>query len=123
MVNFNARFIPNLAPTAEPLRRLTRKDTPFVCGETEQQAFNKLKMDLVDAQTLRYFHMTAPTQVIADAGPVGLGAVLVQNQKGENRLISYASRSLTEVERRYLQTEKEALALIWACERFHLLYG
>ena len=79
-VKFNACFIPNLTSTAEPLRRLTRKDTSFVWGESEQQAFNKLKMDLVDAQTLGYFHGAAPTQVIADAGPVGLGAVLVQKQ-------------------------------------------
>ncbi|XP_014678136.1 PREDICTED: uncharacterized protein K02A2.6-like [Priapulus caudatus] len=37
--------------------------------------------------------------------------------------VSYASRSLTDVERRYSQTE-EALALVGACERFHAyLYG
>ena len=35
------------------------------------------------------------------------------------RIISYTSRSLTSTETRYSQTEKEALALIWACEKFH----
>ena len=30
------------------------------------------------------------------------------------------NRSLSEVERRYSQTEKEALALVWACERLHV---
>lgn len=55
---------------------------------------------------------------------MGLGAVLVQEHKGENRVICYASRGLSEVERRYSQTEREALGLVWACEKFHVyLYG
>ena len=56
--------------------------------------------------------------------PVGSGAVLVQEQREELRAISYASRSLSDTERRYSQTEKEALPIVWACERFHAhLYG
>ena len=52
------------------------------------------------------------------------GAVLVQEQGDEHRIINYESRSLSGVERRYSQTEKEALAIVWFCERFHAyLYG
>ena len=36
------------------------------------------------------------------------------------RVVSYASRNLTDIERRYSQTEKEALALLWTCERLDL---
>ena len=62
--------------------------------------------------------------MIADASTVGLGAVLVQEKNGVGRAVCYASRSLSSVERRYSQTAKEALALVWACERFNLyLYG
>ena len=57
---------------------------------------------------------------VANAGPTGIGAVLPQLQDGMWRVVSYASRNLTDVERRYSQTEKERLALVWACERFQL---
>ena len=36
-----------------------------------------------------------------------LGAVLLQFQEGEWRAVLYASRNLTEVDRRYAQTEKK----------------
>ena len=125
LVNFSARFIPNLASIAEPLHRLTRKQTPFVWGTEQQGAFDALKDSLANAETLAYFDSNAEeTKLITDASPVGLGAVLTQVQGGCERVVAYASRSLTDVERRYSQTEKEALGLVWGCERFHMyLYG
>ena len=80
---------------------------------------------MAEAGTLAYFNKNASTKVVADASPVGLGALmLMQNQNGAWVPICYASRSLTECERRYSQTEKEALALVWACERYHAyIYG
>lgn len=35
------------------------------------------------------------------------------------KVISFASKGLSEIERRYSQTEKESLALVWGVERFH----
>jgi transposase InsO family protein len=120
LVNYSCRFIPNLATKSEPLRRLTKKDEPFLWGKEQEEAFRELKAQLGDAKTLGYFDRHAETYVISDASPVGLGAVLVQKQGGENQVIAYASRSLTDVETRYSQTEKEALGLVWACEHFHM---
>ena len=118
------RFIPNLATVSEPLRRLTKSGTPFVFGGEQKKAFQELKERLACAVILGYFDKDAPTQVIADASPVGLGAVLTPKQKNGPRVICYASRSLTDTERRYSQTEKEALALVWACEKFNpYVYG
>ena len=124
LANYNARFIPNFASIAEPLRRLTKRGTKFVFGPEQRASFDELKKTLANAETLGYFDKDAKSRIIADASPVGLDAVLIQEQHGQPRVISYASRSLTNVEKRYSQTEKEALALVWACERFHVyLYG
>ena len=56
--------------------------------------------------------------MVADASPFGLGAILIKDQDDGPRVISYAARSLSDVESRYHQTEREALSLVWACEKF-----
>lgn len=80
----------------------------------------RLKELITSVDVLAYFRQDGRTRIITDASPTALGAVLAQQQGDKWQVISYASRSLTEVERRYSQTEKEALALGWACERFNL---
>ena len=46
--------------------------------------------------------------------------MLIQEKDGVSRAVCYASRSLSDVERRYSQTEKEALGVVWGFERFNL---
>lgn len=119
LVNYVGKFIPNLATITEPLRRLTRNDIQFIWNEEQQHAFDKLKRYMTKESTLGYYNVSDRTQIIADASPVGLGAVLIQFKQNEPRIISYASRSLNRTEQKYAQTEKEALALVYAVERFH----
>ena len=118
LVQFLSDYLPDLATVAEPLWRVTRKSQKFQFGKEQKEAFQKVKDIVSDAKTLAYFNLKYRTYVVADASPVGLGAVLIQEQDGQQRVISYASYSLSDVERRYSQTEKEALGLVWACERF-----
>lgn len=75
---------------------------------------------------MSYFYPERETNVIVDASPVSLGAILAQRDKTTNHtnIVTYASRALTPVEQRYSQMEREALAIVWSCEYFHLyLYG
>ena len=60
---------------------------------------------------------SAPTKISADASAYGLGAVLLQ-KFDTWKPVAFASRSMSETERRYAQIEKEALATTWACEKF-----
>ena len=69
---------------------------------------------------MAHYNLEAETELRVDASPVGLGAILMQSHGQEVRPVAYASRTLTEVERRYSQTKREALAVVWGCEKFHL---
>ena len=75
---------------------------------------------------ISYFDITNETQVLVDASPVGLSTILAQRkpETSRSKIIAYASRALTDTEARYSQTEKEALAIVWGVEHFHIyLYG
>ena len=120
MTNYVGRFIPNYATINEPLRALTKQNQPWEWTEKHEKAFDKLKQELASSTIIAYFDPNKETQLIVDASPVGLGALLTQNGK----VIAYASRALSDVEKRYSQTEREALAIVWSCEHFHLyLFG
>ena len=60
-----------------------------------------------------------------DASDIGLGAMLLQEFKGQCRLpIAYVSKKLLSRERNYSVVEKECLGIIWAVEKFRkCLYG
>ena len=120
MTNYVSRFIPNYSTTTEPLRALLKKDAEWQWNNEQQQAFDQLKADLSSETVMTYFDPNKETQIIVDASPVGLGAIMLQ----EGKVICYASKSLTDVETRYSQTERENLAIVWAIEHWHIyLFG
>ncbi|XP_055711553.1 uncharacterized protein K02A2.6-like [Phlebotomus papatasi] len=121
LVNYMSRFLEDCATITHPLRLLTHDKEPFKWESVHDKAFQTLKEMIMGCETLGYFDNNRRTRVIADASPVGLGAVLVQYEDDEEVkpiIIAFASKSLSPTEQRYCQTEKEALALVWAVEKF-----
>lgn len=109
----------DICTIAEPLWSLTKANVDWKRGEVESAAFDALKR-AISTKCVGYFKKNWTTVLTVDASPVGLGAVLQQfdprNPK-ERQVVSCISRMLTDVERRYSQCEKEALGVVWGCER------
>lgn len=122
LINYLIRFIPHLATHTFLLRNLTKKHTKFEWTESEQHAFDYLKSIVTSETVLRHYVTGLRTKIVVDASPVGLGAILFQEQPGDEgfRPVMYSSRSLTNTETRYSQTEREALGVVWGCEKFRL---
>ena len=115
VMNYLSRFINDFSIVSEPLRRLTKKDAYWVWAFEQDAAYSSLKNLLVEDACAAYFAVKKATSLIVDASPTGLGSILIQ----DDRVIAFASRSLSDVESRYNQTEREALGVVWACEHFN----
>ncbi len=122
MATYCVKFIPNFSHLSEPLRKLTTKNAQFRWTECEQRAFDNIKNALTSKTVMAYFDQTKQTELVTDASPWGLSAILAQKSSkySDRRIVAYVSRSLSEVERKYSQTEREALAIVWAMERLQI---
>ena len=119
MSNQLGKFSSNLANVTKPLRDFLAKDSQWCWDEPQRRAFEEVCREISQSPVLALFNPRRPTIVSADASSFGLGAVLFQEQdNGERRPVAYGSRSMTPTEQRYAQIEKEALAIMWACDQF-----
>ena len=144
MIGFHRRFIPNFAKRSVALRALleehelpkrkgarraddpefgTDRDPPFPEGawqEVHKQEFQELKALLLRAPILQPPDFSKAFIMETDASNLGLGAVLLQKgaQDTVEHPISYLSRALTPSEKRYDTSNKEGLAIVWACQEY-----
>ena len=84
-----------------------------------------MKERLVTTPILATPDWTEEFHVTVDASGWCLGAVLWQyDEKRRERPIYYASRQMNPAEKNYTTTEREALAVVYACKKFrHYLLG
>ena len=119
LCSYYRSFVKGFASIASPLTTLLKKEVPFHWNAAQEQSFHNLKFALTNAPILVFPDYTAPFILYTDASALGLGAVLMQtDERGKNRVIGYASRTLNSAESNYSVTHQEALAIVWALKTF-----
>ena len=119
VVNYLGKFTPELARCTTAMRELLKSSTAWFWGDLQEKEFLHVKRVMASTPVLAPFDMGKCTRLSTDASSFGLGAALLQEMQGDWKPVAYASRSMTQAERRYAQVEKEALAICWAAEKFH----
>lgn len=119
LVGYYGKFIPDFASVSYPLTELTKKVVPSKDNwmGMEGAAFFCMKK-MVEQPILRlpdegkeYIHRT-------DASNTRVGAVLLQEHEGMVWPVTYYSRELSDVERRYSTVERELLAAVVGIKNF-----
>lgn len=125
LINYYCKFIPDRSALLHPLNTLLKSGVPFVWSKRCDEVFTKVKNILSSDMVLAHYNPQVPIKLTVDASNYGVAAVLTHvYNSGEEKPIAFASRSLTEAQKKYSQLEKEGLAIIFGVNRFHqYLYG
>src|SRR6266480_3603279 len=108
LASYYRRFIKGFSTIANPLNKLLKKNIPYNWTEAQQAAFDHLKQCLVTAPILIYPDFEEEFLLYTDASTFGLGAILAQvDKEGNDRVVVYASRTLSAPEKNYSATELE----------------
>ena len=117
MFTYLSQYSPHLSQGTACLKELCKEDRGWICSPEHDEAFTEIMKMIteVPGPVLQYYDPSKPVRVQVDASQSGLGAVVMQN----GRPIAYALKSLTTTQQANAQIEKEALALVFGCEKFH----
>ena len=125
LLHYYGKFMSNPSSLLHPLNQLLKSHSPWKWSQQCDKAFQQAKDKLIKAPVLTQYDPTKKLKLATDASAYGIGAVLSHtHDDGSERPIAFASRTLSDTEKRYAQTDKEALAIIFGVHKFHVyLYG
>ena len=119
MAGFFRRFIKDFSLIAEPLTRLTKKNSRFQWTPVEQKAWQNIKDSLASAPVLSHPDLDKPFWLITDASAYCIGAILAQkDDEGKMHPVSFGSSILSETQRRWSTVQRELYALVHFCEKY-----
>lgn len=119
LVNYDRRFCRNFSDLTLPLSNLLKKETPWLWGELEEEAFKKIKLAYLQEVMIVHPDFKEDFFLQCDSSGYALGAYLYQvSVQGGQKIIAFTSRTLRGSELRYTTTEKELLAFIYALKHW-----
>ena len=118
MIEWLAKYIPRLAKLLEPLNGLRRTGIPWYWGDTEKEAFRRIKEAVSKAEIVRHPDITRPFYLICDASDYAIGSVLMQEYDGIYYPVEFYSKLLDQNQRHWHISEKELISVIWSIEKF-----
>ena len=119
LCNYYNKFIPNFSHVFRPLYDLLKKDIKFVWGRDQEYCFEFIKNLFKSDKVLRHFDTNRLTAIECDASQIGIGGALLQKYGEDWHPVMFVSRSLNAAEKNYSQIEREALSIIFTCEKFN----
>lgn len=125
LIGYYRRFIKNFAALTKPMTAALKSDPKITPNSPQfKESFEICRTLLCNDPILQYPDMNKEFFLTTDCSNVAAGAVLSQNFQGNDLPIAYASKTLTETERRYSTIEKELYAIVFALKTFRpYLYG
>ena len=123
-IRWHSRMLRYLADLATPLHAAVHR-TPFQWTDTEDTAYRALKVLLSQAPVVQPPDWSKEFHVFVDTSDIAIGSALMQLTEPKwYRPVYYASRKLSQAERNYSTTEREALGMIYNVTKFrHYLLG
>ena len=120
-IQYLSKYIENLSANTDVLRKLLEKQNEWIWTDEHIKAFNKLKEGITKIPCLAHYNAQNEIIITTDAITKGLGATLWQKQKDGNlKPVGFASRYLSDTEKKYAIKELELLAVVWGLEHFRL---
>lgn len=119
LCNYYRKFQKNYARLTSQFNHILSSKKHWRWGEHEQNLFEEIKNKFLKTIILRHPNWNKPFYISTDASDLCVAAILYQiNEHNEEEVVAFASRSLLDIEKSYSVTEKELLAVVFACKKF-----